>query len=293
MAINFTFTQTANSHFAQVVGGGEKFLVGKDTVYKNTQRGLYNETPVPGSVYSSDDHENQFGFWAYFIAPTAEAESRNAMTCLNTYDRAKFTFGFMQYAAHVPNGDFVKFFKKLLELPEAQNYFPKLVLSNGRIFYRDSTGSLKQLESDSSSQGLMDYLNPTLNTIEDQELICSARFVHWALNEKSHRDIQVQVAISNFKAYMDRYSKAFNLNGYPANVCQVVCDIKHQGRATNPQIVTALNTGGNFEKAYSNLLQLGQPLYANRIATVKNAISRLTTVGKFSKTYDETSNEFV
>ena len=294
MAINFSFSQSGTSRFAQVIGSGEpKFLVGTETVYQQTNHGLYNLSTLNGAVYDPDDYKNQYDFWAYFIAPTAKAESNNSFVCLNTYDRARFTFSFMQYAAHVPNGDFVRFFRELLALPAATDYLPKLVLQENRIFYREATGALTQLESDDSTAKLMDYLNPSLDNIENQELICAARLIHWATSDAKHRQIQVKVAVEHFKENMKRYAQSYNLDGYPAKVCQVVCDIRHQGRATSQQIINALNTGGDFDTAYNRLLQLGQPLYASRISTVRAAIKNLIDSGKFGKKYKTAAGEFV
>lgn len=294
MAINFSFSQSGTSHFAQVIGSNNpKFLVGKETVYDKDYYGLFNYSIPNGLAYKPEDYKTKYGFWAYFIAPTAKAESNNSFICLNSYDRAKFTFSFMQYAAHVPNGDFVIYFKELLKLPNAQEYFPKLVLKDDRIFYREKTGTLTQLENDSTTEGLMNYLNPTLDHIEDQELICSARFIHWATNDAKHREIQVDVAVKHFKENMKRYAQSYNLDGYPDKVCQMICDIRHQGRAKNSQIIDALNTNGNFELAYSKLSQLGAPKYSPRINTVRAVIKKLTDDGIFGKKYKQSTNEFV
>jgi len=294
MAINFSFSQSGTSRFAQVIGSGDpKFLVGKETVYQHTKHGLYNYSIPSGLAYKPDDYKSEYGFWAYFIAPTAKAESNNSFICLNTYDRAKFTFSFMQFAAHVPNGDFVRFFKELLALPAAQDYFPKLVVQHKRIFYRESTGTLTQLEDDATTEGLMTYLNPSLDQIENQEIVCAARLVHWATTDAEHRRIQVKVAIEHFKENMKRHAQSYNLDGYPDQVCQIICDIRHQGRATSQQIINALDTGGNFETAYTRLLQLGQPLYAERISTVRAVIKNLIDAGIFGKKYKKSTNDFV
>lgn len=294
MAINFNFSQSGTSRFAQVIGGGDpKFLVGKETVYQHTKHGLYNLSVPAGLIYKPDDYQSEYGFWAHFIAPTAKAESNNSFVCLNTYDRARFTFGFMQYAAHVPNGDFVRFFKELLALPAARDYFPRLVVQNKRIFYRESSGALTQLENDAATEGLMTYLNPTLDQIENQEIICAARMVHWATKDAKHRRIQVKIAVEHFRENMKQYAQSYNLNGYPAKVCQVICDIRHQGRASSQQIISALDTGGNFETAYNRLLQLGQPLYASRVSTIRAVIKSLSDAGIFAKKYKKSTNEFV
>jgi len=294
MAINFAFSQSGTSRFAQVIGSGEpKFLIGKETVYQHTKHGLYNLSIPNGLAYKPEDYKAEYGFWAYFIAPTAKAESNNSFVCLNTYDRARFTFSFMQYAAHVPNGDFVRFFKELLALPAAKEYFPKLVVQNKRIFYRETSGTMTQLEDDATTEGLMNYLNPSLDQIENQEVICAARLIHWATKDAAHRRLQVKVAVEHFKENMKQYARSYNLDGFPAKVCQVICDIRHQGRATSQQIINALDTGGNFETAYTRLLQLGQPLYPSRISTVRAAIKNLTDAGVFGKKYKLAKNDFV
>ncbi len=294
MAINFSFSQSGISHFAQVIGGSSpKFLVGKETVYEQTLHGLFNLSVPDGIAYKPDDYTGEYGFWAYFLAPTAKAESGNSFVCLNTYDRARFTFSFMQYAAHVPNGDFVKFFKELLALPAAKDYFPKLALKDKRICYREASGTLTQLEDDQTTVKLMNYLNPTLDQIENQELICAARLVHWATNDAKHRKLQVKVAVEHFRENMKHYADSYNLDGYPANICQIICDIRHQGRAKSQHIINALDTNGNLDLAYHRLLQLGQPLYASRISTVRGVIKSLTDAGKFGKKYKHSTGEFV
>ena len=280
-------------HYARLNGTTEpKFVIGYRTMY-NGNFGMYNTQVTNGLVYNPDDYAAEFGFWAYFIHPTAMAESKGSYLCLNTYDRAKFTFSFMQYAAHVPKGDFVIFLRKLLALPDAGDYFPRLVLKDSRIFYKSSNGVLSQLETDLSTQALMDYLNPSLGEVENQELICSARMVHWATNSAEHRRIQVETAIQHFKNNMVQYNKRFGLNSVPAKVCLMVCDIRHQGRGMNDRIANALNTGGNYDRAFSNLCSIGFTNYSQRINTVRNKINGYLSNGVFNKIYDSTTNSFV
>ncbi|WP_291131735.1 hypothetical protein [Flavobacterium sp. UBA7682] len=298
MAFDFSITSSVLSNGKTAYNGQllnsteSKFTFAFRTTYLDNF-GLYNISVNNNLVYKPEDYVQKNKFWAYFIYPTVMAESKGSFLCLNTYDRAKFTFTFMQYAAHVPNGDFVKFFKKLLALPKAKDYFPKLVLQNNQIFYRNSTGILSPLESNTSSQALMDYLNPTLTEVDQQELICAARFVHWASNDPEHRKIQVETAIVMYKENMKEYHERFGLHGAPAKVCQMICDIRHQGRGKNDRIALALNTNGNYEKAFSNLCTIGSANYQTRITTVRNTINKLVTEGKFSKVYDAQSGEFV
>lgn len=280
-------------HYAQLAGSEQaRFVIGYRTMYEGNT-GLFNTETLPELAYKPSDYESASGFWAYFIFPTANAESRGSFNSLNTYNRAKFSFSFMQFAAHIPNGDFIKFFKKLLALPSAKHYFPELVLQNDSIFSRLENGALKQLEDNSSTEGLMNFLNPSLNEIENQELINAARFVHWSANDPEHRKIQVKTAIEHFKQNLREYSKRFNLDGVPAKVCQLVCDIKHHGRSTNDRIAAALNTRGDYEKAYTNLLSIGATNYSTRINTVKNTINDLYKKGVFNKRYNASDNSFI
>ncbi len=297
MAIDFSISSTVLSngrttYSAKRNNSNEpKFQFASKTSYEGNF-GLFNTAVTASQIYKPEDFL-QYGFWSYFIYPTAMAESTGSFKCLNTYDRAKFTFSFMQYAAHVPNGDFVSFFKKLLQLPNAGDYFPKLVLHNNRIFYKSTNGTLSQLESDTSTDALMEYLNPTLNDVETQELICAARFVHWAANDNNHRNLQVETATKMYTENMKAYHHRFGLHNAPANVCLLICDIRHQGRGTNDRIANALNTNGNYARAFTNLCSIGDTNYRTRITTVRNAITKLTTAGHFNRKYDGNSGEFV
>lgn len=294
MPVLFTFSNDNNKYYAAAQSGNtEKFLIGIRTNYLGNY-GLFNITVNNNYVYVADNYAGQYGFWAYFISPTANCESSGSFFCLNTYDRAQFTFGFMQYAAHVPNGDFVKYLRRLLQLPLAPEYFPKLKLVNNYIHYCDSYGVLTQLENDTSTQGLMNYLNPGLIDIEYQEQITAARFIHWVMNDEEHRKLQIAVAIEHFKANMAEYCNQYMLNGVPDKVCLVICDIRHQGRASSAQIIQAMNTSGDYNKAFNNLLNLGIAHYPERIRTLKNSITKLVNLGILGiKVYNQSSGEFV
>lgn len=288
-----TLANGRTAYYGQLTGTPDpRFVIGYRTQYLG-QFGLFNTSTTPGLVYDAATFEQAFGFWAWFILPTAMAESKGSFYCLNTYDRARFTFSFMQYAAHVPNGDFVVFLRRLLALPLAAEYFPRLVLQNNRIGYRNNNGPVSLLENDNSTEALMNYLNPSGSEIERQELICAARLVHWASHDELHRQLQVETAVAHFRKNMLAYHQRFNLHGAPAKVCLMVADIRHQGRATNDRIALALNTGGNYAKAYQHLCTIGETHYAERIKTLKTSIAKLTANGKFNYKYDANSQAFV
>ena len=101
MAIDFSITSavTPNGRTvfnAQRINSTEaKFNIGSKTRYDGNV-GLFNTSVTAGIIYKPEDYTTEYGFWAYFIYPTAMAESSGSFKCLNTYDRAQFTFSFMQ-----------------------------------------------------------------------------------------------------------------------------------------------------------------------------------------------------
>jgi hypothetical protein len=288
-----TLTNGKIVHYAKLAGSSDpRFIIGYRTSY-NGNFGLYNTSTEGKFIYNPEDYKDEKGFWAYFIYPTARAESKGSFFCINTYDAARFTFGFMQFAAHVPEGDFVKFFRSLLDLPNAKDYFPWLSVNAGHIWYEGNSGVASQMEDDTSTFRLMDYLNPSLSEIEHQELVCSARMVHWAKNDPLHIKVQVDTTIDAWKNNMIQYNRRFNLNGVPAKVCQLICDIRHQGRGKNDEIASALNTEGNWDKAFANLLLIGYHRFKSRIDTVKSTINNFLSEGVFDKIYDSSLNSFV
>ena len=293
MAIHFTFSNNGKKQFANAFNETDPVYLGFTTSYLRNE-GMMHNKPNEKFIYNPAGYEAAHGFWAYFIHPTALCESQGSFLCLNTYDQAKFTYTFMQYAAHVPNGDFVKYFRQLLQLPKAAEYFPELSLVDGCVHLNKLEGTVIQLEDNQSTTGLMDYLNPTLDAVDPPEILNAARFIHWTMNDPEHRKLQVSVAVEHMKDAMSNYSKRYGLDGVPDGVCLIICDIRHQGRAKSSQIISALNTNGDWRKAGLNLLELGKEHYPQRISTLKKSIQSYLDAGIFGKKkYDEASGDFV
>lgn len=268
--VSFSLEQ-GNRYFGKV-DGGEKFFIGKRVPYKGG-KGLQNlQGPAP-LRYDRHEFRPVHGIWADFIHPTAMAEGALYHT-LNTYDRARFTFSFLQFAAHVPNGDFVAYLRALLQLPQAAEYFPDLRLQGQRVC-RVGDDGLEQLESDASTAPLMDYLNPSRREVEDTEIIQSARFVHWAQNDPAHREVQINVGIGDCRKKMVAHANRYSLDGVEDIICLVVSDIRHQGRARSPEIVSALRSNKPLEA----LLKLGEDSYPERVQTLRREIRKLREEG--------------
>jgi hypothetical protein len=255
--------------------------------------GLTNIYRRSGPVYRPQDYESEFDHWAWMLYPTTLAESQGYFNCINTYDRARFTFGFYQMAAHTPNSNFVVLLRHLLELESASYYFPDLSVENGQIF-RVGGEDRGPLETPETTKELMDYLNPSGSEVEVVEVIQSAKLIHWATNDMEHQRVQVKVAAKKLKDGMRSYARRYDLDGMLDSICLMVADIRHQGRAKSLEIIEALQTGGDDQRVLTQLLEIGTHSYPERIQTLKTQIRRLTRDGVLGRRrYNAQRNEFV
>jgi hypothetical protein len=268
MAILFTILRNGDD-FSCKADGGPAFFVGRRVPYHGNI-GLYNVfagSRLEKLNYRAADFQQPYGFWASFIEPTAKCEGQNFLT-LNTYDRAAFTFGFAQFAAHVPNGDFVKYFRVMLGLPEASDYFPHLGVVGGRISKTDGAVPVP-LEDNQTTKPLMNYLNPDLSEVQDAEVIAAAKLIHWTSASVPARAAQVSEMIDVFKSFAQAADRRLGTNGRPASQICVIADILHQGRGTWVAIQQAFQSASPFNA----LIRIGAPEYDSRKTTLKNAIN--------------------
>lgn len=277
--------------FSCTADSGPAFFVGRRVPYEGNI-GLYNifaKSKLQKLNYAASDFEAQHGFWAGLVEPTAICEGLNFLT-LNTYDVAAFTFGFGQFAAHVPNGDFVRYFRALLALPNAADYFPHLGVVNGRICQTDGAQPVV-LESDTSTKPLMTYLNPDLSEVQDSEVIAAAKLIHWTSTTVDARLAQVTEMVSVFRSYMSSADQRVGIDGLAGNLCSVIADILHQGRGgkstTWPQIHQALVSS----KPYEALLAIGPPKFNSRKVTLKRALDARPAIA--AKHWSRASADFI
>jgi hypothetical protein len=236
----FDITSAGTDWSAKLMGDGGSFFVGRET--SNAAKGYFGlffpGSTYYGPVYSGDDHAHNIGQWAYLLEATGWCESRNHFNLINTYDRAKFTFGFYQLAAHTPRDNLILLFRALFADPEMADYFPELKLIDGRVHRVDSVNGVTDLEEEftvgdeTTLQFFMNYLNPRRKELDKQEILHSARLIHWANTSRSMQKIQVKVANDILQKKMSqRYQAWFNLDGRSDLECLLVADIMHQGRA--------------------------------------------------------------
>ena len=181
--------------------------------------------------------------------------------------RAKFTWGFGQFGAHVPDGDFIVFFRDLLARPDATEYFPDLAVQSDRIC-RMSAGRVTPLETSMSTGPLMDYLNPTTGAVEDAEVVAAAKLIHWTTTVADVRSLQVRHMVGTFQRLMREADQRLGLDGRSADLCLVVCDIRHQGRAKFAAMQSALASGEPLD----SLSSLGSISYPDRVKTLRKEL---------------------
>jgi hypothetical protein len=272
---------------------GSRFLVGKRTKFTAgaaVTRGLHNvgHQQVP---YRREDHREAFGLWADFMSPTVTVEGGH-LDALNTYDRARFTFGFLQFAAHVPGGDFVRYLRALLRLPLASEYFPDLALNAEGHVARLTGSGLVELENRHSTEKLMDYLNPSSADVEDAEVVNAAKLIHWVRTDPEHRRAQVEIGVSVCKGILAGRANQLQLNGRADTCCLVIMDILHQGRGSPsiPKIKAALAS----PEPMTPLLEIGKAQFPSRVEGLATAVESLVSEGSLGRfTYQPESNDFI
>jgi hypothetical protein len=290
--------------FSATVDGGTPLAIGGETTY-GALLGLSNDSGSFGSslarqyLFLAKDYRAQFPYWADFIEPTAICEGQSFLS-LNSYDRARFTYGFGQFAAHVPNGDFVIWFRAVLEQPQAGDYFPDLLLQNGRISQRIAGGQVVQLEDDQTTAALQAYLNADPHAVDDAEIIAAARLMHWTINFDAMRALQVEHMVATAKAHTrgaDREltRRAAPLDGVPGDLCCIVMDVLHQGRSNVPhqayaELANALGQADRFEA----LLSIGAETHAGggRVRNLRQALAT-RRAGLALKSWSSARREFV
>lgn len=302
-SIGFELKREADTRwFAKAVNADDSdwFYVGRETKDDAKQYyGIFQKmNEYHGPKFNHADYTATLDHWAYLLYATGYCESKNFFNVFNTYDRAKFTYGFYQLAAHTPDDNLILLFRRLVNLDLAKQYFPELTLINGKLHRINEDGGSTDLETVMQTgpnnakqlQLFMNYLNPNRKPIEEQEVLQVARLMHWTVNDPAIRQLQVTVAGEILQNKMSRrYSQWYPLHGKTDTICTVIADIHHQGRANREKVQNALRSS-NPENALLSV----NPNYANREADLRHIVNELKAAGKLGqKRYDGANNEFI
>lgn len=289
----------SGKHYKATCASGFSFLVGSSTTYTDDMHrtGLFQGKSTIKDIakfgsYSATEHVTVFGQWAHFIGPTLLAEGGGRFATLNTYDRAAFTFGAPQLAAHTPNSNFVEYLRELLRLNEASVHFPELSLrkrTDGRetIHLEDGAGHVDLEEvvvvkrpngkTEEQLAKLMEFLNPTPTAIDPQELSASARLMNWLRLDPKTKELQIEIFISQAKKNLARArTKVDGLSDQEWPIKLWVMDCLHHGRGTFSQMTAALKASNPEEQ----FRRIGSPSFDGRIAAVNAAIAELKKSGE-------------
>lgn len=268
------------------IGGGTEFFVARRTRY-GPRIGLAQIGRLTGPVYDPAGFTAEFGTWAHLVYAIGASESGNRFNRINSYDRAAFTFGFFQLAAHTPNDNLVLFLRRATELPAFQRHFPELQIKDGRLHRIDGGGATdleveiyKARHDEHQLQNLMRYLNPLETAIDDAEIIHAARLVDLCETSSEFCALQVSTAIEiTRRKFRERYQRWYDLNGASDSICVAIADIHHQGRAKKSQVQAALAS----TRPLVNLTKLGDDKYPERCRSLRCMIGTMEQNGQLGQ----------
>ncbi len=285
------FINDGSNHSVEFRDGSTLF-VGSEVSYSDDmhRRGLYQDRNLSVirkvGIYTPADYLQRHDKWAYFIRPTIKAESAGYFGRLNSYDRAAFTFGVAQLAAHTPNENLILLFRKLLTLPNAREYFPELSLIDDKVTWTKPNDSIQDLErielvvrpngkEESQLRDFMSYLNADPVRVDASEVSAGARLMAWAMDDPRARNAQIDLLVSRTKKLITQAKRevpAFDGNDW--RIAVWIVDIRYQGRGTYQAIKAALSSGNPLKA----LAEIGGS-YKERRKTVKADIDALDADG--------------
>jgi peptidoglycan hydrolase-like protein with peptidoglycan-binding domain len=288
----------ADGLYRATTAGGFSFPIGQLTRYTDDMHrvGLFQSARVIAGLaafgsYKGADFAPRFGGFAHLIEPTLTAEGGGRFATLNTYDRAAFTFGAPQLAAHTPGENLILYVRALLALPNATKHLPDMALrdngSGKQTVHAISGGRAVDLEKpeqvtrpngivETQLRGFMTTLNPSATAIDAAECLAAARLMNWVRIDPLAREAQIAVFIDAAKAKLARAETRIPaLAQTDWAVSLWVMDILHQGRGRFAMIAAAV-ASSNPERA---LAMIGADRYPARIRAVKAGVAQLRTSG--------------
>ena len=248
---------------------------------------------IPQLKYDRGAAETEWGLWAHFLWPTVVAESYGGYHMIvNAYDRARFTFGFYQLAAHTPGDNLILLFRELLALATAQTYFPDLKLDKGKVTQVIGSGTLDlekvtlvtrpNKKKESQLLDFMKYFNPDDKAMEQTEAFRTAQLAYWLEDDPQAIAAAVRVPFNIMLRKVKAAAKAYGLTGMRPELAIWVSDITHQGRG-GPAVIKAALKKKTFESQYEALRAIGSGNsdYDGRRKTVHVCIQTLLKEKKF------------
>jgi hypothetical protein len=265
----------------------EIFFAGKVLTFKS-RRGLSRSSTL--LQYDRFDAAQQMGAWAHFIWPTVMAESNGRYISINAWDRAHFTWGFYQLAAHTARDNLILLMRELVKLPSAARFFPDLTLVDGKVARKTESGTISlereervQVGNGTETQipDFMAYLNPSSFRVDEKEVLTAAKFAAWASEDKAMRDATVRVSVGIMKRKIKARAGTFGLVGKRPELAIWISDMFHHGRGSINQAKAALTlpTFARQLEALSRIDITGD--HAARLDSVRHSVQVLMDEERF------------
>jgi Uncharacterized protein conserved in bacteria (DUF2272)/Bacterial SH3 domain len=300
----------AQGYEATPSDGRPAFFVGRATVYPRRpgpgvrqRKGLFQHPAdlarlTQFGIYDRHKEATRHPEWAFAIWPSVLAESGGYYGRINSYDRALYTYGFYQLAAHTPDENLILLFRRLLQLPSASRFFPDLVLKTvgGKSLVHLRRGNeFVNLEVKNANDDLgrfMRYLNSDDQRIDEAELRASTRLLDWTQLEESARDTQVdtgiEIAAKKLKAAVTRsWDPAKPLS---PRLAIWISDIRHQGRGTR-RVFEFIRAALQSDDPEAQLRRVPGTV-ASRVSAVNKGLEDLDNDG-FLDQYVYVNGEFI
>jgi hypothetical protein len=266
---------------------GERSYAGKVHTY-GSRRGISRASNL--LKYNRFEFENEVGAWSHFLWPTVMAESGGRYISINAWDRAHFTWGFYQLAAHTARDNLILLMRELVQLPLCQEYFPDLTLHNSQVA-QIVDGKPKTLErevivpigkyKETQIPDFMKYLNPNSRRVDEREVLSAAKFALWAINDPAMRQKTVEVSVDIMKRKLRYRAKMFGLFGKRLELAVWVSDMFHHGRGSRKQVRDALKLN-SFDKQLDALSKIDTTgKHDARLKNVKIYVEKLMDEGRF------------
>jgi hypothetical protein len=289
-------------YFAKLPGVAE-YYVARSTDYLSRRGLMQPMSKLYGPRYTIPAFTGEYGTVAGMLGVISAGESSGYFNRLNTYDRAAFTLGFFQLAAHTPNDNLILLFRRAASGNSTfQALFPDLKLVDG-VLHRDLGTHTLSLEKQYPRPGhptemnlkdFMTYLNADGVSVDDTELSTSARLIHLANSDEAFNQLQVNVAAQiTMRKLRNIYSVWYSLDGVSDLICTAIADIHHQGRGTRIEVKNALSSASTVQGKVSALCKVGKADHPERCATLKQALAKAEADGHLGiSVFDKPSGLF-
>lgn len=262
----------------------DEYYIARETTYKS-YRGLFQPSgKLYGPQYEISKFFDEYETVAGMLGVIAAGESGGYFNRLNSYDRAAFTLGFFQFAAHTPGDNLILLFRRLAsENTMFKALFPDLVTVNGilhQIVGEHSVSLEKEHlrpghQNEKILKDFMSYLNVDGTNVDEIELSAAARLVYLANTNEDANKLQVNLAAEiTMRKLRNAYSVWYKLDGISDLICTAIADIHHQGRGTKSEVRAALANGNTVEDKLNLLCKIGEANYGPRCDTLKKALSQ-------------------